>query len=363
MTSAEREMFSTIFNAPSNETSDKKYTLQSCLSPAHADQEDTASVLGRSELLEVTKESQVQILKHDLEIPPQAKITSIAFSSLPPKMQQLMLSTVKHISKPRHAKEIPSVTYIWPVIKVEEASRSFWENLQKSLVPTSSNVTGHNSSPDLLSEDVKCSPAAPVEELSQGELDSKTARCYTLIVKSYNSVISGILKSLTNIKNKEYKNVYSLSSISPMGEQVKIPFFKGNAVMIYDGQVYILYEMRHEFLSPEVEMYGCNKSVITTRVWLITCRAVYDLMTEVPHPLLSSQYVVKQDTKVLMSIATPIYQGKTSDATQVSSHFVTTVSQPKHHSSSTGSKQQVVTYGDLLNVCVWTVNYFPFSYS
>uniref|UniRef100_A0A8C0B2M9 Uncharacterized protein n=1 Tax=Buteo japonicus TaxID=224669 RepID=A0A8C0B2M9_9AVES len=213
MTSAERGKFSTVFNAQSNETSVEKHSLQRCLSLTHADQEDTASVLGISELLKATEEPQAQILKHDLEIPCQAKITSIPLSSFPPKIQQLMSARTKNVSEVRQATETPTVIYVWPVIKMEEAPSPLWDNFPRSLIPTSPNLTRHSSSPDVVIEDVKCSQITPVKQLAQGELDRKTARSYPLIVKSSNSVVSGILKSLTNIKNKDYKNMLPLSSI------------------------------------------------------------------------------------------------------------------------------------------------------
>lgn len=364
MTSAERGKFSPVFNAQSNETSVEKHSLQRCLSLTHADQEDTASVSGISELLKVTEEPEAQILKYDLEIPPQAKITSIPLSSFPPKMQQLMSAGAKNVSEVRQATEIPTVTYVWPVIKTEEASSPFWDSFPKSLIPTSPNLTRHCSSPDVVIEDVKCSQITPVKQLAQEELDRKTARSYPLTVKSSNSVVSGILKSLTNSTNKDYKNILPVSSIiSPIGEQLEIPLFKGNAVAIYNGQVYLLYVMRHGALSPEMEIYGHHMLLRKTTVWLITCSAIHDVTTKVPRPLLSRQYNVKQNIKCLKTLATLTHQGKTSNATHFSSHRMTTISQPKQCSPSTGKRQQVVTYDDQLNVYVQTVNYFPLRYS
>ncbi|PKU48026.1 ligand-dependent nuclear receptor-interacting factor 1-like isoform x1 [Limosa lapponica baueri] len=309
MTSAETGNFSTVFNAQSNETSVEQHSLPRCLSLTHADQEDTASVSRISELLKVTEEPQAQILKHDLEIPPQAKITSIPLSSFPPKMQQVMSARAKNVSEIRQVTEIPTVTYIWPVIKVEEASSPFWDNFRKSSIPTSPNVTGHCSSPDVVVEDVKCSQITPVKQLEQEEPDRKTERSYPLILKSSNSVVSGILKSLVNIKNKDYKNMLPLSSTSPIGKQLEIPLFKGNAVVIYDGQVYVLYVMTHEDLPSEKEIHGCVALLRQTTVWLIACSAIHDRMIKVPHPLLSREHAVKQNINPLTTLAPPAPQG------------------------------------------------------
>ncbi|KAM6085909.1 ligand-dependent nuclear receptor-interacting factor 1-like [Theristicus caerulescens] len=340
MASAERGKSSTVFNAQSNETSVEKHSLPRSLSLTHADQEDTASASGISELLKVTEEPQAQILKHDLEIPPQAKITSIPLSSFPPKMQQLMSARAKNVSEVRQVTEIPTVTYVWPVIKTAEASSPFWDNFPNHLIPTSPNLTRHCSSPDVVIEDVKCSQITPVKQLAQEELDRKTAISYPLIVKSSNSVVTGILKSLTNIKNKDYENMLPLSSISPIGEQLEISLFKGNAVVIYNGQVYLLYVTRHDTLSPEMEIHGHDTLLRKTTVWLITCSAIHDVTTKVPHQLLSRQYVVKQNIKCLATLATPTHRDKTSNATHSSSHRMTTVSQPKQCSPSAGKRQQ-----------------------
>ncbi|XP_064913915.1 ligand-dependent nuclear receptor-interacting factor 1-like [Columba livia] len=337
MTSAERGKFSTDFNAQSNE----KHSLQRCLSQTHADREDSASVSGIADLLEVTDEPQAPILKHDLEIPPEAKITSIPLSSFPTKMQQLMLARAKNVSEVKQATEIQTVNYIWPVIKTEEASSSpLWYNFPKSLVPTSPNLTRHCSSPDVVIENVNCSQIMPMKQLSQEELDRNTRKSYPLIVKSSNSVVSGILKSLTDINSKDYKNTLLLSSVSPIREQLEIPLFKGNAVAIYKGQIYLLYLMRREALSPEMEICGHDTLLRETTLWLITCSAIRDVTTEVPHPLLSKQYIVKQNKKGLTTLPTLTHQDKTSNATHSSSHRMTTISQPKQCSPSTEKRQQ-----------------------
>lgn len=321
MTSPERGKFSVVFNAQNNETSVEKHSLQRCLPLTHADQEDTASVSGISEHL--NEEPQAQILKHDLEIPPQANITSIPLSSFPPKMQQLMSARSKNVSEVRQATEKQTATYIWPVIKVEEASKPFWNSFQKYLTPASPNLTRRFSSPDVMIEDVKCSQTAPVKQLAQEELVRKTGSPYPLIIKSSNNVVTGILKSLTNIKNKDYKNMLPLSSISPTGEQLEIPLFERNAVVIHNGQVYLLHVTSHEALSVS-EIRGCPMLLRMATIWLITCSSIHEIMSESRR---------------------------------------TTISEPKQCSPSTGKRQQVVSCGDQLNVCVQTVSYFPLRYS
>lgn len=323
MTSAKKGKFSIVFNSQSNEIPVEKHSLQRCLPLTHADQEDTASVSGISERLNVNEEHQARILKHDLEIPPQASITSVPLSSFPPKMQQLMSARSKNVSEVSQAKEIQTATYIWPVIKVEEASKPFWNNFQNYLMPTSPNLKRHFSSPDVI-EDVKCSHTAPVKQLAREELVRKTGRSYPLIIKSSNSVVTGILKSLTNIKNKDYKNLLPLSSISPTGEQLEIPLFERSAIVIYNGQVYLLHVTTREVLSIS-EIHGCPMLLRTTTIWLITCSSIHEIMSK--------------------------------------SHRTTTIFQPKQCSPSTGKRQQVVTYGNQLNVYVQTVNYFPLRYS
>lgn len=81
-------------------------------------------------------------------------------------------------------------------------------------------------------------PSNPRKRGWKEEADRKKARSCSVFAKSPNNVVPEILKSLTNTKNKDYKNMVTLSSISPIGEQLKIPLFKRNAVMIYNSQVY-----------------------------------------------------------------------------------------------------------------------------
>lgn len=152
---------------------------------------------------------------------------------------------------------------------MEESSSSFWHNFLKSLIQSSPNLIRHCSSPDV-PEDEKCSRLTPVKEAPQ-EPDRKTARSFSLIVKSSNTVVSEILKSLTNTKNKDYKNMLILSSLSLIGEQMEIPVFKGSALIIFNGQVYLLYVMRHEDLSAEMEIAGHHMLLMKTMAWLNPC--------------------------------------------------------------------------------------------
>ncbi|XP_062493342.1 ligand-dependent nuclear receptor-interacting factor 1-like [Pezoporus occidentalis] len=344
MTSAERGNFSTALHAHSNEASVENHLLQRCLSLTHVDQEDTASVSGISELFKVMEEPRAQILKHDVEIPPQARIATIPLSSFPPKLQELMSARAKNIFELRQATEIPAVTYVWPVIRMKDASSPIWNNFPKYLIPMSPTLTRHCSSPDVMIEDVICSRITPVNQLAQEELDGSTGRSYPLLVKSSSSVVSEILKSLTNTKNKN-KNTYIVPPLfeCPTEEQLEIPLFKGNALVICNGKVHLLYAMGHEALPAEMEVHGCDMLLRKTTAWLITCSVIRDVTTEVPHSLLSGQYDIKQKERCLTTFATPQNQNKTSNATHFSSHRMTTISQPKQCSPSTGKKQQFLS--------------------
>ncbi|XP_041873121.1 ligand-dependent nuclear receptor-interacting factor 1-like [Corvus kubaryi] len=342
MTSAGRGKFSTDFKFQSNETSASKHSLQRGFSLTHANQEDKISISEISDPLKLTEEPQAQILKPDLEVPHQAKIALIPLSFFPSKLQQLLLTAARRFSEVRQAAETQSVIYIWPVIKTQESSGSFWHNFSKPLIPSSPDLTRHCSSPDV-TEDEKCSQITPMKELAQKEPDGKTARSYPLIVKSSNSVVSEILKSLSN---KDYKNMLKLSSISPVGEQPEIPLFKGNALMISNGQVYLLYVMRHEELAAEMKIAGHHMLFMKTIVWLITCPSVRKLTFQVSHPLLLREDAVKQNIKCLTTCATPTPQKKTSNETHFSSPKMTTISQPKNCSPLARKRQQVVTYDD-----------------
>ncbi|XP_027743126.1 uncharacterized protein LOC114059174 isoform X2 [Empidonax traillii] len=336
MTSAGRGKFSTDCNAQSNETSAEKHSLRRGFSLTHADQEGKTSISGVSDPLEVTKEPRARILKPDLEIPYQAKISSIPLSSFPSKLQQLLVAAAKNVSEIWQATETDSVIYIWPLIKLEEASSSFWNNFSKSLMPSSQNFPRHCSSPGI-TEDVRCSQITPEKQ----EPARKIARSYPLIVKSSNMVVTEILKSLISMKNKDYKDMLPLSSVSPIGEQMDIPLFKGNALMIYNRQVYLLYVMRSEDLAAGREMV-CHHHMLPmkTMVWLITCGSICSLPFKVQHPLLSREDAVKQDIKCVTACSTPTCQDKASNETHPSSCEMTTISQPRNCSPFTAEKQQ-----------------------
>ncbi|XP_014740669.1 PREDICTED: uncharacterized protein LOC106858491 [Sturnus vulgaris] len=344
MTSAGRGKFSADFKAQSNENLAAKHSLQRGFSLSHANREEKVLASEISGPLKVTEEPQAQILKPDLEIPHQAKVTSIPLSFFPSKLQQLLLAAARKVSEARQAIETQSLIYIWPVIKMQESSRYFWHNFSKSLIPSNPDLT-NCSSPDVI-EDEESSQIMPVRKLAQEEPDGKTARFYPLIVKSSNSAVSEILKSLTNIKDKDYKNMLTLSSVSPIGDQREIPLFKGNALMIYNDQVYLLYVMRHEDLAAETKISGHHMLFMKTIIWLITCRSVRKLKFQVSHPLLLREDAVKQNIKCLTTYATPALQKKTSNETHFSSHKITTISQPENCSPLAGKRQQVVNHDD-----------------
>ncbi|XP_068041032.1 ligand-dependent nuclear receptor-interacting factor 1-like [Anomalospiza imberbis] len=299
MASAGRGEFSSDFKAQSNENLAAKHSLQRGFSLSHANQEDEVHASEISDPLKVTEDLQAQILKPDLEIPHQAKVTSIPLSFFPFKLQQVLVAAARNVSEARQATETQSVIYIWPVINMQESSISFWRNFSNSLIPSSPDLTRDCSSP----EDEKCSQITPVKELAQEEPDGKTSRFCPLIVKSSNSAVSEILVSLTNIKNKDYTNMLTLSSISPIGEQLEIPLFKGNALMIYNHQVYILYVMRHEDLAAEMKISG-HHMLFMKSFWLITCCSVRKLTFQDSHPLLLREDAVKHNIKCLTTCAT-----------------------------------------------------------
>lgn len=342
MTSADRGKFSSkVFNTQSNETSAKELSLGRCPLLTHTDREDKAPISGICEPPKVTEESEAEILKYDLEIPPEAKVLSVPLSSFPPMMQQLMSDRTKDDTEVRETTEIPTVTYISPVIKVGEASKSFWDNFLKSLIPTSTNLARPCSSPDKVTEDVRSSQITTVKQSAQEELVSKTARSYPLIVKSSNSIVSEILRSLTDIKYKDYKNILPLSSVSRTEEKMKIPILKENAVMIHTGKVYLLYIKSHGVVPLEVEIQRRNMLFRKTTICFIPFRAIHDITPKVSDTLLSRQCVAKQNIKCLPTLATQL--DEISKVTHFFSHRMTTMSQPKQCCPLSAKGQQAVS--------------------
>nr|XP_005487615.1 uncharacterized protein LOC102062480 [Zonotrichia albicollis] len=341
--SAGRGKFSTDFKGQSNENLAARHSVQRGFSLSHANQGDRVPISEISDPLKVTEEPKAQTVKTDLEIPPQAKVTSIPLSFFPSKLQQLLVAAASRVSEARQAPETQSVIYIWPVIKMQESSISFWHNFSKSLIPSSPDLTRPCSSPDVPGDE-KCSQITPMKELVQEEPDEKKAKFYPLTVKSSNSAVSEVLKSLTNIKNKDF--MLTLSSISPIGEQPEIPLFKGNALMIYNHQVYLLYVMRHEDLAAEMKISGHHMLFMKTIIFLITCRSVRELTFQDSHPLLLRKDAVKQNIKCLTACATPTAQKKTSNEKHFSSHKRTTISQAEDCFCLAGKRQQGVTRDD-----------------
>ncbi|KFQ49775.1 Ligand-dependent nuclear receptor-interacting factor 1, partial [Nestor notabilis] len=111
-------------------------------------------------------------------------------------------------------------------------------------------------------------------------------------VKSSNNVASKILKTLSGMKNVETNaaNILSLCSGGPGGSQTKIPPTKDNALVMYNGKVYLLTKRGSDVLSGQGDNQASSSadaSVKKETPTLIDSTAVNKITSEVVNLVLS----------------------------------------------------------------------------
>ncbi|KFQ71429.1 Ligand-dependent nuclear receptor-interacting factor 1, partial [Phaethon lepturus] len=81
-------------------------------------------------------------------------------------------------------------------------------------------------------------------------------------VKSSNNMASRILKTLSDMKNVEVNsaNILPLCSSGPGGSQTKIPPIKDNALVMYNGKVYLLTKRDSDVLSAQADKQASSSS-------------------------------------------------------------------------------------------------------
>ncbi|NXW75504.1 LRIF1 factor, partial [Hirundo rustica] len=232
-------------------------------------QSSTTYMVMNTKPLPVTVKSPMLPTGHHLQIPADAEVKSVPASLLPPAIQQRILAAAAtNVSGGADNTKTPTVIYVSPVNTVK-TSQVLPKHLQgfcpksatevsKTLIVTAAQK-GSGSSEPVTSEGQQCQ-RTPMKWIVQ-ETAPLSAACL-IPVKSSNNVASKILKTLSDSKNVEVNpaNILPLCSNGPGGSQTKITPLKDNALVMYNGKVYLLTKRGSDVLSAQADKQTSSSS-------------------------------------------------------------------------------------------------------
>ncbi|NXL17270.1 LRIF1 factor, partial [Setophaga kirtlandii] len=220
--------------------------------------------------LPVTVKSPMLPSGHHLQIPADAEVKSVPASLLPPAIQQKILAAAAtNVSGGADCTKAPTVIYVSPVNTVKTSQvlpkhlQSFCPQpnteVSKTLIVTAAQK-GSGSSPEPVTSEGQQCQQTPMKWIVQ-ETAPLSAAC-RIPVKSSSNVASKILKTLSDTKNVEVNpaNILPLCSNGPGGSQTKITRLKDNALVMYNGKVYLLTKRGSDVLSAQADKQASPSS-------------------------------------------------------------------------------------------------------
>ncbi|NWT93432.1 LRIF1 factor, partial [Urocynchramus pylzowi] len=238
-------------------------SLQNVAITSSSHQSNTTYMVVNTKPLPVTVKSPVLPSGHHLQIPADAEVKSVPASLLPPAIQQKILAAAAtSASGGADSTKTPTVIYVSPVNTVKTSQvlpkrlQSFCPKpateVSKTLIVTAAQK-GSGSSPEPVTSEGQQCQQTPMKWIVQ-ETAPLSAACL-IPVKSSNNVASKILKTLSDTKNVEVNpaNILPLCSNGPGGSQTKITPLKDNALVMYNGKVYLLTKRGSDVLSAQAD--------------------------------------------------------------------------------------------------------------
>ncbi|KFO22851.1 Ligand-dependent nuclear receptor-interacting factor 1 [Fukomys damarensis] len=222
-------------------------TMQTFAVPTST-QSDSSYIVVNSPSLPVNVKSPVLPSGHHLQIPAHAEVKSVPASSLPPSVQQKILATATtSTSGTVEASQIPTVIYVSPVNTVKNVITKNFQNIYPKPVKEIGKPVILNTTqiPTKVATETQLkggqhSQATPVKWIFQENLQPCTPSLVP--VKSSNNVASKLLKSFVDRKSlgDSTINMPSLSTVSSSGTQSMSVPIKDNALVMFNGKVYLL---------------------------------------------------------------------------------------------------------------------------
>ncbi|NXT01709.1 LRIF1 factor, partial [Jacana jacana] len=235
---------------------------------------------------------------HHLQIPADAEVKSVPASFLPPAIQQKILAAAAtNVSGGADCTKPPTVIYVSPVNTVKTVLPKCLQTIcpkpaaevSKSLIMTA-KPKGTGSSPETAPSDAQHCQQSPMKWIVQ-ESPQSSSPCL-IPVKSSNNMASRILKTLSDTNHVEVNstNILPHSSSGPGGRQRKFTPLKDNALVMYNGKVYLLTKRGSDVLTAQADKQAPSSSDASLKKdtpKLIDSTAVNKITNEVVNLVLS----------------------------------------------------------------------------
>ncbi|KAK2491365.1 hypothetical protein MC885_015454 [Smutsia gigantea] len=285
-------------------------TMQTFAVSPSSTQNDSPYILVNTQSLPVTVKSPVLPSGHHLQIPAHAEVKSVPASSLPPSVQQKILATATtSTSGTVEASQTPTVIYVSPVNTVKNVVTKNFQNIYPKPVteiakPVILNTTQipMNVAKETQLKGGQHSQAAPVKWIFQENLQPCTPSLVP--VKSSNNVASKILKTFVDRKSlgDNTVNMPPLSTISHSGTQSKSMPIKDNALVMFNGKVYLLAKKGTDVLPSQIDQQNSFSPDIPPRKdtsQIVSSRPVTEISRKVVNIVLAKSKSSQMDTKSL----------------------------------------------------------------
>ncbi|XP_017354823.1 ligand-dependent nuclear receptor-interacting factor 1 isoform X2 [Cebus imitator] len=273
-------------------------------------QKDSSFIVVNTQSLPMTVKSPVLPSGHHLQIPAHAEVKSVPASSLPPSVQQKIFATATtSTSGMVEASQTPTVIYVSPVNTVKNVVTKNFQNIYPKPVteiakPVILNTTQipKNVATETQLKGGQHSQAAPVKWIFQDKLQPCTPSLVP--VKSSNNVASKILKTFIDRKNLGDNTVTMppLNTINPSGTQSKNMPIKENALVMFNGKVYLLAKKGTDVLPSQIDQQKSVSPDTPLRkdtLQIVSPSPVTEISREVVNMVLAKSKSSQMETKSL----------------------------------------------------------------
>ncbi|XP_036772634.2 ligand-dependent nuclear receptor-interacting factor 1 isoform X1 [Manis pentadactyla] len=288
-------------------------TMQTFAVSPSSTQNDSPFILVNTQSLPVTVKSPVLPSGHHLQIPAHAEVKSVPASSLPPSVQQKIHATATtSTSGTVEASQTPTIIYVSPVNTVKNVVTKNFQNIYPKPVteiakPVILNTTQipMNVAKETQLKGGQHSQAAPVKWIFQENLQPCTPSLVP--VKSSNIVASKILKTFVDRQSSgdNTVNMPPLSTISPSGTQSKSMPIKDNALVMFNGKVFLLAKKGTDVLPSQTDQQNSFSPDTPPRKdtsQIVSSSPVTELSRKVVNIVLAKSKSSQMDTKSLSNI-------------------------------------------------------------
>ncbi|XP_062961180.1 ligand-dependent nuclear receptor-interacting factor 1 isoform X1 [Cynocephalus volans] len=285
-------------------------TMQTFAVPPSSTQNDSSFIVVNTQSPPMTVKSPVLPSGHHLQIPAHAEVKSVPASSLPPLVQQKILATATtSTSGTVEASQMPTVIYVSPVNTVKNVVTKNFQNIYPKPVteiakPLILNTTQFpmNVATETQFKGDQHSQATPVKWIFHENLQPCTPS--VVPVKSSNTVASKVLKTFVDRRSlgDNTINMSPLSTISPSGTQSKSMPIKDNALVMFNGKVYLLAKKGTDVLpSPNDQQNSVSPDIPLRKdtSQIVSSSPVTDISREVVNIVLAKSKSSQMETKSL----------------------------------------------------------------